>query len=57
MQDFFFLGGRGYEYNSRHILYIRHIVTTSSTEPYSLIKIFLTELKTEGIVAFKIKGR
>ena len=35
----------------------KHIVTTSSTEPYGLIKIFLTVFKIEGIVALIIKGR
>ena len=51
-------GGGGYEYehNSRHILYTRHIVTTSSTEQQSLMKIFLTVFKIEGIVAISIKG-
>ena len=33
------------------------IVTTSSTEPYSLIKISLTVFKIEGIVALTIKER
>ena len=51
------VGGRGYEHKSRHILYTRHIVTTSSTEPYSLMKIFLTVFQMEGIVALTIKGR
>ena len=51
-------GGGGYEYehNSRHILYTRHIVTTSPTEQQSLMKIFLTVFKIEGIVAISIKG-
>ena len=49
-------GGQAYEHKSRHILYTRHIVTTSSTEPYSLMKIFLTVFKLEGIVALTIKG-
>ena len=48
---------RGYEYKSRRIFYTRHIVTNSSTEPYSLMKIFLTVFKIEGIVALTIKGR
>ena len=47
----------GYEHNSCHILYTRHIVTTSSTEPYSLMKIFLTVFKIKGIVALTIKGK
>ena len=38
-------------------LYTRHIVTTSSTVPYTLMKIFLTVFKIEGIVALTIKGR
>ena len=51
-------GGRGeYEHESHHVLYTRHIVTTSSTEPYGLMKIFLTVFKIEGIVALTIKGR
>ena len=49
-------GGGGYEHKSRHILSTRHIVTTS-TEPYSLMKIFLTVFQMEGIVALTIKGR
>ena len=39
------------------IFYTRHIVTTSSTESYSLMKLFLTVFKTERIVAVTIKGR
>ena len=62
---FFFVcvcGGRGggYEHTRHHILYTRHIVTVSPTEPYSLMKIFLTVFKIEkieGIVALTIKGR
>ena len=46
-----------YEHKSHHILYTRHIVAISSTEPYSLIKIFLTVFKIDGIVALTIKGR
>ena len=46
-----------YENISRHIFYTRHIVTTSSTEPYSLMKIFPTVIKIEGIVALTIEGR
>ena len=34
-----------------------NIVMTSSTEPYSLMKIFLTVFKIESIVALTIKGR
>ena len=49
--------GGGYEQKSRHILYTRHIVTTSSTESYSLMKIFLTVFKIEGIEALTIKER
>ena len=47
----------GFEHKSRHILYTRHIVTTSSTEPYSLMKIFVVVFKIEGIVALTIEGR
>ena len=50
-------GGGGYEHKSRHILYTSHIVTTSSKEPYNLMKIFQTVFKIEGIVAKTIKGR
>ena len=50
-------GGWRYEHQSRYILYTRHIVTTSSTEPYSLMKIFLAVFKIEGIVALTIKER
>ena len=50
-------GGGGYEHKSRDILHIRHIVTTSSTDPYNLMKIFLTVFKIEGIVALTIKER
>ena len=49
-------GGRGYEHKSRHILFHTQD-TTSSTKPYSLMKIFLTVFKIEGIVALTIKGR
>ena len=42
---------------NRNILYTRHILTTSSTQPNSLMKILLTEYKIEGIVALVIKGR
>ena len=38
-------------------LYTRHIVTTSPTERYSLVKIFLAVFKIEGIVALTNKGR
>ena len=37
--------------------YTRHIGMTSSTEPYSLMKIFLTVFKIEGIAALTINGR
>ena len=40
-----------------HILYIRYIVTTSSTEQYSLMNIFLTIFKIRGIVDFTIQER
>ena len=52
------MGGRkggGYEHKSRHIFYTRRIGMTSSTEPYSLMKIFLIVFKIEGIVALTIK--
>ena len=42
---------------SCHILYTTYIVTTSSTEPYSHMKIFLMVFKIEDIVALTIKGR
>ena len=60
---FFFWGGGGgeglgggdsyrrYEHENCHILYTRHIVTTSSTEPYSFMKITLTVFKIESIAA------
>ena len=50
-------GGGEYEHRNRHILYIRHIVTISSTEPYSLMKIFQMIFKPEGIVALTNKGK
>ena len=49
-------GGGAYEHRSRHILYTRHIVRTSSIDPYSLMKIFLMIFKIEGIVVLTIKG-
>ena len=50
-------GGGCYEHKSRHITHTtRQIVTTSSTEPYSLMNIILTVFKIEGIVALTIKG-
>ena len=58
-----FFGGGGEVENmntrdkSSHILYTRHIVTISSTEPYSLMKIFLMVFRTDGIVALTIKKR
>ena len=39
------------------VFYTQHIVTISSTELNSLIKIFLMVFKIEGIVALTIKGR
>ena len=51
-------GGEGFAHKCRHIcLYTSNIVMTSSTEPYGLMKIFLTEFKIKGIVALTIKGR
>ena len=44
-------GGISGGMNSCHILYIRHIVTTSSTEPYSFMNIILTVFKKESIAA------
>ena len=41
--------------NTRAVVFF--IVTTSSTEPYSHIKISLTVFKIEGIVALSIKER
>ena len=43
-------GSARYEHKTRHIVYTRHIVRTSSTEQYSRMKIFLTVFKIEGIV-------
>ena len=40
-----------YDHKSCHILKTRHIVMTSSTEPYCLKTVFLTVFKLEGIVA------
>ena len=48
--------GDGYERKSRHILYTRHTVTTSSTELCGLMKIFQTVFKIEDNVALNIKG-
>ena len=58
---FFFVGGwgggvrEGEDMNTRATIffYTRHIGMTSSTDPYSLMKVF----KIEGIVALTIKGR
>ena len=46
-------GGRGKRYEGPYFIYktSRHIVTTSSTQPYSLMKLFLMVFKIEGIVA------
>ena len=46
-------GGRygRYEHESYHILNTRHIVTTSSTELYSFMKIILTVFKIESNAA------
>ena len=41
----------GYEHKRRHILYTRHMFTTSSTDSYSLVILFLTVFKIVGIVA------
>ena len=40
-----------YEHASRHIIYTQHIVMTSSTEPYSFMKIILTVFKVESTAA------
>ena len=45
------------EHESRHILFTRHIVVTSSTEPYSFIKIIMTVFKIESFAAETIKGK
>ena len=70
MRNFFFGGGGGggggdgaqvaasYEHERQpHIFHTRHIVMISSTELYSLMKIFLIVFKIEGILALTIKGR
>ena len=43
------MGRGGFEHNSHHILYTRHIVTTSSTEQYSFMIILRTVFKKESI--------
>ena len=54
-------GGSGEErdMNTRAAIsfYTRHIGMTSSTEPYSLMKIFLTVFKIGGLVALTIRRR
>ena len=45
----------GWDMNTRAAIFL--IVTTSFTESYGLMKMFLTEFKIEGIVAVTIKGR
>ena len=50
-------GWRGKRGKQPFFLYTRHTVITSSTEPYSLMKIFTMVFKIEGIVALPIKGR
>ena len=47
----------GYANMSHHIFFIVLHYTTSCTELYSLMKIFLMIFKIEGIVALTIKGR
>ena len=49
-------GGRVNEHKSHHI-FLYKTYTISSTELYSLMKIFVTVFKMEGIVALTIKGR
>ena len=62
-REFFFLGGGeeggggGGDMNTKPPLQARHSVTTSSTEPYSLMKICLTVFKIECDVVLTIKGR
>ena len=53
-------GGNEGDMNTRAAIFYTqetNIVMTSSTEPYSLMKIFLTVFKIESIVALTIKGR
>ena len=63
-QDFFGVcvweGGSSYgryENESCDILYTLHIVITSSTKPFSSMKIILTVFKIESIAAKIIKGK
>ena len=51
------MGEAGYEHKSRHTFLYKTHCMTSSKEPYSLVKIFLTVFKIEGIVALAIKER
>ena len=45
-------GGEGrYKHDSQHIFYTQHIVTTSSAELYSFMKIILTVLKVGSTAA------
>ena len=46
-----------YEHENCDILYTLHIVITSSTKPYSFMKIILTVFKIESIAAKTIKGK
>ena len=46
-----------YENESCDILYTLHIVITSSTKPFSSMKIILTVFKIESIAAKIIKGK
>ena len=48
---------RGYEHESRHILYAQHTFMTSCTKLCSLVKKFLMVFKIEGIVALTVKGK
>ena len=41
----------GYKHESHHILYTRHIVTTSSTEMYSFTNVILVVFKIESVAA------
>ena len=48
-------GGRTYEHQSHHISYTRHTVTTSSTEPYSLMKIAIFLIESIAALTITVK--
>ena len=50
-------GEGGYEHKSRHILYTRHIVTTSSTKVYSLMKFIPNGIQNRGHCSFNNQGK